>query len=386
MSTSLKKYFPAGTPVKWSASAENFFPESGELILNDDTTLTIKLKSSRILFSWDGGGTKTVWFGSKEVTSRSPIYLGDDGLITDINHVFHDDSTTKNVFLDAEGFPNKELVLYGIFNEDTDTIENIEIVNSSHISDFTFVFANMKYLKTVSVDTSGATSMENMFAKSAIVNAPVLETSNVTSTKFMFFGCSNLEHIPLYDFSNVTNMYGTFGGHPRGCTNLTAIPQLDTHNVTDMQYCFQNCTSLTTIPQLDTSNVTNMSSMFQGCTNLTTIPQLDTSNVTNMISCFSGCTKLKSIPLLDFSKVEGVVDFYQCTSLTDVGGFTGLKVNIDFSDSPLTHTSALNVINNLPVSKGHAITFKNSTFYTLSSEEISIATNKGWTIYKKDLS
>ena len=44
MSTSLKKYFPAGTPVKWSASAENFFPSSGELILNDDTTLNIKLK------------------------------------------------------------------------------------------------------------------------------------------------------------------------------------------------------------------------------------------------------------------------------------------------------------------------------------------------------
>ena len=44
MSTSLKKYFPAGTPVKWSVSAENFFPESGELILIDDTTLNIELK------------------------------------------------------------------------------------------------------------------------------------------------------------------------------------------------------------------------------------------------------------------------------------------------------------------------------------------------------
>lgn len=382
MSTSLKKYFPAGTPVKWSAAAENFITEYGELILNDDTTLTIKLKSSRILFSWDGGGTKTVYFGGKEVTSTSPIYLGDDGLITDMDYVFRDDSTTKNVFLDAEGFPNKELALYGIFNEDTNTIENIEIINSSHITDFEFVFANMKYIKTVSVDTSGATILEDMFAKSAIVNAPFLNTSNVTSTKFMFFDCSNLKHIPLYDFSNVTNMYGTFGG----CTNLTAIPQLDTHNVTDMRYCFQNCASLTTIPQINTSNVTNMADMFRGCTNLTTIPQLDTSNVTNMISCFSGCTKLKSIPLLDFSKVEGVVDFYQCTSLTDVGGFIGIKVNIDFSDSPLTHDSALNVINNLPVSQEHAIIFKNSTFYTLSSEEISIATNKGWTIYKSDLS
>lgn len=381
MSTSLKKYFPAGTPVKWSASAENYITESGELILNDDTTLTIKLKSSRILFSWDGGGTKTVYFGSKEVTSRSPIYLGDDGLITNINYAFRDDSTTKNVFLDAEGFPNKELTLYDIFNYDTNTIENIEIINSSHIADFKFVFSNMKYLKTISIDTSGANRLESMFYKSSIANPPVLNTSNATNVKGMFFECTNLKYIEQYDFSKVTNMWGTFAF----CSNLTSIPQLDTHNVTDMQYCFQNCASLTTIPQINTSNVTNMHCCFQNCASLTTIPQLDTSNVTNVNSCFSGCTKLKSIPLLDFSKVEGVVDFYQCTSLTDVGGFTGVKVNIDFSDSPLTHTSALNVINNLPVSHGHAITFKNSTFYTLSSEEISIATNKGWTIYKSDL-
>ena len=381
MSTSLKKYFPAGTPIKWSASAEDYITEYGELILNDDTTLTIKLKSSRILFSWDGGGTKTVYFGGKEVTSRSPIYLGDDGLITDINYVFRDDSTTKNVFLDAEGFPNKEQALYGIFNDGTNTIENIEIINSSHIADFSFVFSNMQHLKTVSVDTSGATTLNSMFYKSSIANPPVLNTSNATNVKGMFFECTNLKYIEQYDFSKVTNMWGAFAF----CSNLTSIPQLDTHNVTDMEYCFQNCTSLATIPQLDTHNVTDMYCCFQNCTNLTTIPQLDTSNVTNVISCFSGCTKLKSIPLLDFSKVEGVVDFYQCTSLTDVGGFTGLKVNIDFSDSPLTHASALNVINNLPVSHGHAITFKNSTFYTLSSEEISIATNKGWTIYKSDL-
>ena len=329
MSTSLKKYFPAGTPVKWSASAENFITESGELILNDDTTLTIKLKSSRILFSWDGGGTKTVWFGGKEMTSTSPIYLGNDGLITDIDNVFSNDFTTKNVFLDAEGFPNKGSVLYDIFNDDTNTIENIEIVNSSHIADFRFVFANMQHIKTVSVDTSSATMMESMFSKSAIVNAPILETSNVISTKFMFFNCSNLEYIPLYDFSNVQNMYGTFSG----------------------------------------------------CTNLTTIPQINTSHVTNMDSCFSECIKLKSVPLLDFSNVTtSSLAFYQCTSLTDVGGFIGLKADIDFKYSPLTHDSALNIIDNLAVSSGHKVIFKRSTFRTLTSAEIARATDKGWEI------
>ena len=377
MSVKKKMLFDKGDRIQWTVSSTGYLSQSGQLTINKDTTINIDLVRPKIIFSWDGGGTKTVWFGNKEVTSRSPIYLRDDGPITDIDNVFHNDSTTKNVFLDAEGFPNKELALYGIFNDDTNTIENIEIINSSHIADFTFVFANMQHIKTVSVDTSSATIMENMFAKSAIVNAPDLNTSNVTSTMFMFFDCSNLEHIPLYDFSNVQNMHGTFVG----CTNLTNIPQINTSNVTNMSYCFQNCTSLTAIPQINTSNVQNMWCMLLDCTSLTTIPQINTSNVQNMISCFSGCTKLTSVPLLDFSKVEKAAAlFADCTSLTDVGGFTGLKTDINFEDSPLTHDSALNVIDNLAVSSGHTIMFKKTTFDTLTPADIAKATSKGWTI------
>ena len=54
MSTSLKKSFPVGTIAKWSVSAENFHTSSGEVFLNDDTTLNIALKDSKISFEWDG--------------------------------------------------------------------------------------------------------------------------------------------------------------------------------------------------------------------------------------------------------------------------------------------------------------------------------------------
>lgn len=331
MSTILKKYFPAGTPVKWSASAEDYITESGELILNDDTTLTIKLKSSRILFSWDGGGTKTVWFGDKKMTSTSPIYLGDDGLMTefDFGSDFSKDSTTKNIFIDAEGLLNKSTILYGLFNYDTNKIENVEIINSSHLTSFEGIFSNMKYIKTVSIDTSGATTLLQMFANSAIENPPLLNTNNVTNVRGMFYNCTNLKYIPQYDFSKVTDMFGTF----EYCSNITSIPYLDTHNVKDVY------------------------------------------------GCFAGCTKLKSVPLLDFSKVTSAdILFYKCSSLTDVGGFTGLKTDIDFIYSPLTHASALNVIDNLPVSSGYTVDFNKTTFDTLTSAEIARATDKGWTI------
>ena len=331
MSTTLKKSFPAGTLVKWSASAENFHTSSGVVFLNVDTTLNIVLKDSKIAFEWDGGGTKSVYFGDKKVTSTSPICVGDDGPMTGFfpNAYFSNDPTTKNVFIDAKGLPSND-VLSGLFNNDTNVIENIEIINSSHITDFTSVFYKMQHIKTVSVDTSGATTLEKLFSHSAIENAPFLETSNVINTRYMFINCFKLKYIPPYDLSNVT----------------------------DMQSMFYGCGALTSIPQLDTSKATNMINTFQGCEKLTTLPQLDTSNVTGMVACFDWCRSLKN-----------------------VGGFIGLKASADFGQCPLTHESALNIIDNLAVSSGHDIRFSVSTFKSLTSAEIARATDKGWEIW-----
>lgn len=330
MSTSLKKSFPVGTIAKWSVSAENFHTSSGEVFLNDDTTLNIVLKDSKIAFEWDGGGTKTVWFGDKMVTSASPICVGNDGPMTQIDYgsAFSNDSTTKNVFIDAGGFSSNEYIS-SLFNDGTNVIENIEIINSSHITKFSHMVERMQHIKTIFADTSGATTMQFMFANSAIENPPYLNTSNVTDAEGMFSKCNNLKNVPPYDFSKVTNMKTTFFI----CPNITSIPPLDTHNVIDVEYCF------------------------------------------------SECTKLKSVPLLDFSNVTNTnLAFYGCTSLTDVSGFTGLKVDISFAYSPLTHASALNVIDNLATSSGHIVEFKRSTFDTLTPAEIAKATSKGWTI------
>ena len=331
MSTSLKKSFPVGTIAKWSVSAENFHTSSGEVFLNGDTTLNIALKDSKIAFEWDGGGTKTVWFGNNQVTSASPICVGDDGPMTqiDYNSKFSDDSTTKNVFINAEGLSSNAYIST-LFNFDTNVIENIEIINSSHITKFSHMVENMQHIKTIFADTSGATEMQFMFADSVIENPPYLNTSNVTNVEGMFSKCANLKNIPPYDFSKVSNMKTTFFI----CPNITSVPYLDTHNVTSIEYCF------------------------------------------------SECAKLESVPLLDFSNVSNTnLAFYGCTSLKNVGGFTGLKVDIEFKYSPLlTHDSALNVIDNLAASSGHKVVFKKTTFDTLTPAEIAKATSKGWTI------
>ena len=73
--------------------------------------------------------------------------------------------------------------------------------------------------------------------------------------------------------------------------------------------------------------------------------------------------------------------FYGCTSLTDCGGFTDIVTDLDLSYSPLTHQSAVNIINELGEAPGNRILkLSRPVSNTLSSAEIAVATEKKWTI------
>lgn len=134
-------------------------------------------------------------------------------------------------------------------------------------------------------------------------------TSGVTNMSGMFYGCSSLTSVSLFDTSSVTDMGIMFAG----CTSLTSVPLFNTSGVTNMGSMFQGCTSLTTVPLFATSNVTDMSSMFRNCTSLTTVPLFNTSNVTTMMSILYECSSLTSIPLFNTSKVTNIgLSFYNC--------------------------------------------------------------------------
>lgn len=123
---------------------------------------------------------------------------------------------------------------------------------------------------------------------------------------------SNLLEVIDGNTSNVTNMYQMF----YKCTSLTSVPLFDTSNVTDMRFMFQHCTSLTSVPLFNTSNVTNMQAMFYSCGSLTTIPLFDTSKVTGMAYLCYSCDSLTAVPLFDTSKVTDMYQtFYGCTNV-----------------------------------------------------------------------
>lgn len=199
-----------------------------------------------------------------------------------------------------------------------------------------------------------------------------INTSNVLDMKNMFYGCDNLITISQLDTSNVTNMENLF----YGCDNLITIPQIDTSNVTNIKNMFYVCGNLITIPQLDTSNVTDMSNMFRDCKKLTTIPPLYAGNLTASFTTYNG--------LFSSSDMESLVNF---------GGLIDLKLsfvsNYGLNKCPnLSYESCINVLNGLydftgngetPTSKQGQLKV-HANFLTTVGDEISIGTDKGWTI------
>ena len=191
------------------------------------------------------------------------------------------------------------------------------------------------------------------------------DTSNITDMNRLFYSCSSLTSLDVSNFNTnkVTNMSNMFNG----CRSLTSldVSNFNTGKVTDMGYMFDVCSSLTSldVSSFNTSNVTNMINMFDGCSSLTSldVSNFNTNKVTNMSNMFLVCSKLSNLTLgTDWASNSSISSF-----------------NLSFC--PLTHESAVDVINKL-ATRSNSPVIKFSNKVGLYQSEIDIATNKGWSV------
>ncbi len=216
------------------------------------------------------------------------------------------------------------------------TIENLEYLNTSEVTDMKFMFyyctslvsldlshfdtskvTNMEYmfsdcweiyeLYTSNFNTSKVTDMSAMFGncyKLSELDVSSFDTSNVLDMGYMFHGCSALQYFSLNNFntSKVTNMEYMFGF----CNSLESLNlnSFNTSNVTNMESMFVDCNKLKSLDlsRFDTKKVTNMSRMFCECSSLKSLDlsHFDTSNVTNMQGMFSNCEMLSNLNVSNF--------------------------------------------------------------------------------------
>lgn len=172
--------------------------------------------------------------------------------------------------------------------------------------------------------TSTAEWFINMHCLESIQHIEYINTSNVTDMSYMFYGCKALKRLDLSSFntSNVTDMTSMF----YGCEALTSlnVNNFNTSNVTDMTSMFDDCRSLSklNLSSFNTANVTSMGYMFysSGLKSLD-LSNFKTNKVRNMICMFRYCNNLKQLDLSNFTTTyvqTADCMFEGCTSLVTI--------------------------------------------------------------------
>lgn len=223
-------------------------------------------------------------------------------------------------------------------------------------------------------------------------------TSNALTTNSMFYGCSTMTTVNLFDTSKVIDATSMF----QGCTLLNDLPTFDTSSVVFAKQMFSGCSWLTTIPEMDFSKVVDITYMFSACKKLTSLPNMNFKSLhefsTSSQSWLSNTTALTSIGVIDCDSITNINYMFGSSenkSITTLGGLRNLGKQVQVNNTNtaygfayvpnLTKDSLLNVFNSLydRASVDYPILtlrLHANHLALLSEEDIAIATNKGWAI------
>lgn len=201
------------------------------------------------------------------------------------------------------------------------SIEGIEYLNTSQVTDMHNMFYNCYHLQTTDFsgfDTRKVKDMSNMFYNCGSLKSLDISnfnTSEVTDMRNMFYHCIGLTSLDLSHFntSKVSIMISMF----QLCSNLLSVnlSGWDTRNVGSMDHMFEKCISLKTLDLsgFDTREKTcAMDDMFNTCKELTTIFVSDKFAVgtrgTGDGTMFLECKKLKGANAFDKDKPQTGID------------------------------------------------------------------------------
>ena len=265
-------------------------------------------------------GTLTFFLASKETLGENEYGIYDGGATP--TWLVNKANVTKVVFDPA--FANARPTKCNEWFQGCEkltSIEGIEYLNTSQVTDMHNMFYNCYYLQTIDFsgfDTRKVKDMSNMFYNCGSLKSLDISnfnTSEVTDMRHMFYHCIGLKSLDLSHFntSKVSNMISMF----ELCFNLSSVnlSGWDTRNVGSMNHMFERCNSLKTLDLsgFDTREKTcSMYDMFNTCNVLTTIFVSDKFAVgtsgTGDDTMFLGCTKLKGAKAFDKDKPQTGID------------------------------------------------------------------------------
>ena len=142
-------------------------------------------------------------------------------------------------------------------------------------------------------------------------------TTNVTNIKNMFWLCTSLSSVNIFDTSNITGMRELYDR----CYSLLNVPSLNVSNVIDLGSLYSYCYSLTSIPYIDTRNANYIDYICFNCSALKEVPLLDTTNVLNCVHAFQGCVNVESgaLALYQQASTQANIPYYHNETFRNCG-------------------------------------------------------------------
>ncbi len=309
--------------------------------------------------------------------------------ITDASHLFYKNARMENkdeLIALCKNLTSTEGMFYmaGRSNQTLD----LTMLDVSQVTNMSYAFyaCNYNYIDMSNWDTSKVENFSYMFNQNRMTEYDFSTFNTESATDFMqMFTSSHFKKIDIssWNTSNVEKMEYMFSGTPLEELNVSDI---DVSNVKAFTSTFAN---LSKLPILDLSTWKNAKTttyygMFQNSKLLTTLDLsgFDASNVTITNQMLKGCTGLTNLTF-----VSNLGKAYKNTSANSS------NTTLDLSDCKnLTHDSLVDVINklydlNLTYDVANGGTLKTqklvlgaTNIAKLTSDELSIATAKGWVI------
>ena len=231
-------------------------------------------------------------------------------------------------------------------------------------------------------DIPGAYIYSNVaLRKAGLVNAPLISLKNITTIGQMFYECGDLETIEGFvDTESVTTCDMTFDG----CKALKSVPVFSFPKATNLDSFFNVC-KLIEYAEIEAPVAENVGSMFYYCVSLKKA-KLKLGVITNALSMFNNCSHLEEVEgeiiFGDMSLDNYAMYVFHYCSLLRSFKIKGLSTSFDIRYCPLINKeSVLYLFNNAQTGvSGKTITLHADVFNQLTTDEVAIATEKGFTV------
>lgn len=241
-------------------------------------------------------------------------------------------------------------------------------------------------------DASEITLAGSMFSQCQNISVvPAYNFASLVQATSMFANCYKLEKInATFDFSNASRVDSLFSG----CRTLKELPfaVMNLPKAENINNLFYQMYCLKRVPKVILGNgiCTSAQNTFRECRLLEYIPKIENfGSVTHISHLFYFCRSLKEIPDIDFSGVTSLAStntFYYLWNLVKFNGSglgaAGMDSSINLVYGRMSADSINDFFTNTlaDISGQSSVTINMSNYPAISSADVSIATNKGWTV------